>query len=84
MLVYLYSCLVLCFCIIYCVLCFVFLFCWCCGSLAPNEDTVRSTCGDGEPCSYFLKNILKIFVLLVIFENSVPSLIGFDPLNVDY
>jgi len=54
-LVSLYSCLVWYFCILYCVLCFVFLFYWCYGSLTPNEDIMRSKCGGGEPCSYFLR-----------------------------
>ena len=60
-LVYLYSFLILFFCILYCVLCFVFLFCWCCGSLAPNEDTVRFRCGVESHALAFWKKIKNIF-----------------------
>ena len=84
MLVSLYSCLASCFYISQCVLCF-WIFCLLvCGSFAPNEAIVRSRCGGGEPCSWFLKKNLKIFLLLVVFGSSVLFFIGFDPLNLDY
>ena len=50
-LVYFYSFLVLCFCIVYCVLDFGFFFGWCCGYLTPNADIVRFRCGGGAKLS---------------------------------
>ena len=46
-LVYFYSFLVLCFCIVYCVLAFGFLFRWCCDYLTPNVDIMRFRCEGG-------------------------------------
>ena len=69
-------------------------FCWCGGSLAPNEDIVRSRCGKREVMlqafekgkkerKFFRKN-KRFYVFSCFSEFFSTILINFDPLYLDY